>query len=144
MQLHNLHTSTSDPPMDPSITSVLSGKYPAKYHLQRVLSRLRSLNNNDDDTDSSTLDTSLLFLESAQSRNHEDSDQEAEFRQRRYFYYLTGCELSDSVFVYDVKRDEGTLFIPPVVDAEVIWSGLPMLPEEALEKYGSVLVYITL
>ena len=33
----------------------------------------------------------LIYLTGQSSRNNEDSDMPAPFRQRRYFYYLTGC-----------------------------------------------------
>jgi Xaa-Pro dipeptidase len=55
--------------------------------------------------------------------------------QRRYFFYLSGCELPDSYLVYEIATDKLTLFIPPVEPDEVIWSGLPMSPEEAKAKY---------
>lgn len=57
------------------------------------------------------------------------------FRQRRCFFYLSGCELPDSYLTYDISYDKLTLFIPPVEPDEVIWSGLPMSPEEAMAKY---------
>jgi Xaa-Pro dipeptidase len=56
-------------------------------------------------------------------------------RQRRYFFYLSGCELPDSYLVYEIASDKLTLFIPPVEPDEVIWSGLPMSPEQAKAKY---------
>ena len=56
------------------------------------------------------------------------------YRQRRYFYYLSGCELPDSYLTYDFQSEKLTLFIPPVVPEEVIWSGLPMSVEEAKQK----------
>lgn len=43
--------------------------------------------------------------------------------------------LPDSYLVYDAKADQLTLFIPPVDPEEVIWSGLPLSPAEALERY---------
>lgn len=57
------------------------------------------------------------------------------YRQRRYFFYLSGCELPDSYLTYEFTSDKLTLFVPPVEPDEVIWSGLPMSPEEAKEKY---------
>ena len=48
----------------------------------------------------------------------EDDDQASHFRQRRHFYYLTGCELPNCYFAYDVKADKAVLWIPPV-DPEV-------------------------
>jgi Xaa-Pro dipeptidase len=56
-------------------------------------------------------------------------------RQRRYFFYLTGCNLADSYVIHDIDTARTTLFIPPVDPESVIWSGLPMSPEEALSKY---------
>ena len=55
--------------------------------------------------------------------------------QRRFFYYLTGCQLENCYFVYDIAADKSTLFIPPIDPEDVIWSGLPLSPAEALEQY---------
>jgi Xaa-Pro dipeptidase len=57
------------------------------------------------------------------------------YRQRRYFFYLSGCELPDSYLTYEIASEKLTLFIPPVDPESVIWSGLPMSPEEAKAKY---------
>jgi Xaa-Pro dipeptidase len=56
-------------------------------------------------------------------------------RQRRYFYYLTGCALPDSYFAYDIATDKSTLFIPPIDPESVVWSGLPVSESEALKLY---------
>ena len=37
--------------------------------------------------------------------------------------------------MYHVPSDHLTLFIPPLDPSSVIWSGLPLLPKQALEKY---------
>jgi Xaa-Pro dipeptidase len=58
-----------------------------------------------------------------------------QFRQRRFFYYMTGCNLPDAYFTYDIATDKSTLFIPPINDESVIWSGLPLSPAEALKLY---------
>lgn len=65
----------------------------------------------------------------------EDDDQASHFRQRRHFYYLTGCDLPDCVFAYDIAGDKAVLWIPPIDPEEVMWSGLPTLVEQAQEKY---------
>lgn len=65
----------------------------------------------------------------------QDNDEAAPFRQRRFFYYLSGCNLADSYLTYDIPSEKLTLFIPPIEPEEVIWSGLPMTVEEAKEKY---------
>jgi Xaa-Pro dipeptidase len=49
-------------------------------------------------------------------------------RQRRHFYYLTGCDVPDCRFSYDIG-------IPPVDPEAVMWAGLPLQPKEAMEKY---------
>ena len=56
-------------------------------------------------------------------------------RQRRPFFYLSGCDLPDSCLAYNIATAELTLFIPPIEPDEVIWSGLPLSPAEALGKY---------
>lgn len=106
-------------------------KYPAKSHLRNVVDYLRS---HSDPAHPPDLDHSVIFLESSKSWMWPNSDQEGPVRQDRYFFYATGCELTDSCVVYNIATDKSTLFIPPVVDNEVIWSGLPLQREEALKK----------
>lgn len=55
--------------------------------------------------------------------------------QRRYFYYLTGCNLPDSHYIYDIQSSKSILFIPPINPDDVIWSGLPVSIDEALAQY---------
>lgn len=49
--------------------------------------------------------------------------------------YMTGVDLVDCAFTYNMETSRSTLFIPPINPEEVIWSGLPLSPEEALAKY---------
>ena len=56
-------------------------------------------------------------------------------RQRRYFYYLTGCNLADCHFAYDIASSRSILFIPPIDPDDVIWSGLPVSVDDALRLY---------
>lgn len=49
--------------------------------------------------------------------------------------YLTGVDVADCAFIYDIETSKSTLFIPPIDPESVIWSGLPLSPEEALAKY---------
>ncbi|KAJ5038172.1 uncharacterized protein L3040_007040 [Drepanopeziza brunnea f. sp. 'multigermtubi'] len=106
--------------------AVLAGKYPGKAHAKKVVEWMRK----------SIPDiTGILYLEGQKTRMLEDNDGEAPFRQRRYFYYLTGCPLPDSYYTYDITTEKSTLFIPPIDPESVIWSGLPMSPSEALSKY---------
>lgn len=105
-----------------------SNKYPAKSHCARVADYLKR------SSDSAAGDAGVIYLESSRAKLWPNSDQEAPLRQDRYFYYLTGCELADCHLIYDLSKHRSTLFIPPVVDEEVIWSGLPLSPTEALKR----------
>ncbi|KAH7162114.1 putative Xaa-Pro aminopeptidase [Dactylonectria estremocensis] len=106
--------------------TVLKGKYPAKSHAKRVVELIREKKPDA---------TGVLYLEGRMTKLIEDNDGAEHFRQRRYFYYLTGCNLADCYFIYDIQTSKSTLFIPPVEEDEVIWSGLPVSIEEALQQY---------
>jgi Xaa-Pro dipeptidase len=108
------------------VERVLQGKYPAKAHAKRVTSLIRERVPNA---------SGVLYLEGRMTKLIEDNDEPEPFRQRRYFFYLTGCELADSYLVYDMDADRSTLFIPPLNPDSVIWSGLPVSAAEALEMY---------
>ncbi|KAL2064094.1 hypothetical protein VTL71DRAFT_4588 [Oculimacula yallundae] len=108
------------------IDTILAGKYPAKAHAKAVVKWMKKKNPNV---------KGLLYLEGQKTRMIEDNDGEAPFRQRRYFYYLTGCQLADSYFTYDIETEKSTLFIPPIEPESVIWSGLPLSVDEALSTY---------
>lgn len=56
-------------------------------------------------------------------------------RQRRHFFYLSGCALPDCHLTYHVSTNSLTLFIPPLDPSSVIWSGLPLSPVQALKIY---------
>ncbi|EMD64736.1 hypothetical protein COCSADRAFT_36116 [Bipolaris sorokiniana ND90Pr] len=105
---------------------VLKGKYPAKEHAKKVKEWLVSKGGDKNGT---------IYLEAQKQKLNEDNDGEAPFRQRRYFFYLSGCELPDSYLKYEMATEKLTLYVPPVHPDEVIWSGLPMSPEEAKAKY---------
>lgn len=59
-----------------------------------------------------------------------------QFRQRRNFFYLSGCNLPDSYLTYTIENDELTLFVPPINQDSVVWTGLPLTPDEALKTYN--------
>ncbi|KAJ4360251.1 uncharacterized protein N0V89_000811 [Didymosphaeria variabile] len=97
-------------------------KYPAKQHARRVRERLH-------------VAEGLIYLPGVPARSNEDSDMPAPFRQRRYFYYLSGCNEASCQLAYDIKRDLLTLFIPRVNPDRVFWNGRGSTPAEALDKY---------
>ncbi|KAL8957770.1 MAG: hypothetical protein Q9193_005042 [Seirophora villosa] len=106
---------------------ILEGKYPAKVHCAKVADYLQSKHHVSSD--------SILYLEGQKSKLLEDSDEAQPFRQRRSFFYLSGCALPDCHLIYNVSTSSLTLFIPPLDPDSVIWSGLPLLPRDALKEY---------
>ena len=56
-------------------------------------------------------------------------------RQRRPFFYLSGCALPDCHLTYHISTSQLTLFIPPLDPDTVIWSGLPLSPATALKEF---------
>ncbi|KAJ5591755.1 uncharacterized protein N7459_002124 [Penicillium hispanicum] len=116
-----------------SVDTILAAKYPAKAHARRVAESLRSKHG----------ETGAIYLEAQKTRLIEDNDEAMPFRQRRPFFYFTGCPLPDASVVYDVKADELTLFIPPIDPDSVIWSGLPLSLAEAIKLYDVDRVHYT-
>ena len=137
--------------------AVLKGKYPAKTHAKKVADYLKDKGHNTD---------GIIYLEGQKSGLMEDSDEPIPFRcvcsstiqvlvgwgpnadfephrQRRYFFYLSGCDLPDSYLTYNIPTSTLTLYIPPIDPDSVIWSGLPLSPEEALQKYDVDAAYTT-
>jgi len=119
---------------NPDLPAPPLGKYTAKSHCRRVAEWIASNNGPN---------SGLIVLQSQTTHMTEDNDQEMHFRQRRPFYYLTGCDLPDCYFAYDIEADKSTLWIPPVDPESVVWAGMPMLPGEAMEKYDVDVVLTT-
>ncbi|PSN74239.1 hypothetical protein BS50DRAFT_567102 [Corynespora cassiicola Philippines] len=103
-------------------------KYPAKQHARRVQEKLGA-------------DDGLIYLPGSKARNNEDSDMPAPFRQRRYFYYLSGCNEPGCHLTYDIQEDSLALFIPRIDASRVIWNGRGSTPAEAKDKYDIDEVY---
>lgn len=121
---HRYRTMTTAARMD--FETTLKGKYPAKRHAQRVADYIRS---------KVPGASGVLYLEGRATKLLEDNDEAEPFRQRRYFYYLTGCPLADCHYMYDLDADKSTLFIPPIDPDSVIWSGLPVSVDEAKHRW---------
>ncbi|PNS18235.1 hypothetical protein CAC42_7604 [Sphaceloma murrayae] len=108
--------------MDSTVESVLD-KYPAIQHARRVAHELQ-------------VDQGLIYLPAAPTRLLEDSDQYRDFRQRRYFYYLTGVNEPDCHVTYDIRRKELVLWLAPFTPTQVVWTGRGSTVSEALDKYN--------
>ena len=66
----------------------------------------------------------LIYLPGLPALRYEDSDQEVFFRQRRYFYYLSGLNYEDCIVTYNIKRDGLYVWIPPPrTGRSVIYNG---------------------
>ncbi|PGH28189.1 hypothetical protein AJ80_00079 [Polytolypa hystricis UAMH7299] len=97
-------------------------KYPAKQHARRVAAQFN-------------VTGGLIYLTGQQTRLLEDSDQSRPFRQRRYFFYLSGVDEADCHLTYDIRRDKLILFVPNFDVRRAIWMGPTLRPEDALSRY---------
>lgn len=77
----------------------------------------------------------LIYLPGQPTADIPDSDQPVPFRQRRYFYYLSGADFEDCSLLYDVGTDYLTLFIPSADPRDVVWLGPVPSIEECESKY---------
>ncbi|TKA50262.1 hypothetical protein B0A55_12869 [Friedmanniomyces simplex] len=111
---------------NPDLPPPPSGKYPARAHARRVAKWI---------AEHGGPKSGVIYLEGQSTKMTEDDDQATHFRQRRHFYYLSGCDLPDCFFAYDVAADKSTLWIPPVDPEYVMWAGMPLLKHEAMERY---------
>ncbi|KAK0711272.1 peptidase M24, structural domain-containing protein [Lasiosphaeris hirsuta] len=93
------------------------GKYPAKTHAQKVAKELG-------------VQSGLIFLPGQDDKNYEDSDMGPGFRQRRYFYYLSGANFAGCSVTYDIARDHVILWIPYTDPRNVLWFGTTPSIEE--------------
>lgn len=101
--------------------SLRGQKYPAKEHAQKVLSNLK--------------EKTPFFISGYGLELWTHCDQTRQFRQNRYFYYLTGCNIPGSHVLYTPENDKLTLFLPDYDEEDVMWSGPPLGPIEALEIF---------
>lgn len=115
-----------------TVASTVS-KYPAKAHARKTLSYfLKSLA----PSTSSTEQQHIFALTAPSLELYPHCDQTQPFRQDRYFNYFTGAhDLPSAVVLYNTQKDALTLYLPPIDKDDVMWSGLPLSPEKALELY---------
>ncbi|WYZ40652.1 hypothetical protein EsH8_IV_000993 [Colletotrichum jinshuiense] len=119
----SIEVKTSAEPID-SVVSVapIPAKFPAKLHARKVAAEL---NAND----------GLVFLPGEPSRSYEDSDMGPTFRQRRYFYYLSGANFADCAVTYELASDRLILWIPYVEPRQVLWFGSTPGITECLKQF---------
>lgn len=96
--------------------------YSAKQHARKVAAKLG-------------IASGLIYLSGQATVNWADSDQQRPFRQKRYFYYLSGSDDADCFLTYDIKREFLSLYIPDFDLHRAIWNGPTVTKEEAKQKY---------
>ncbi|KAJ1337445.1 Xaa-Pro dipeptidase [Microdochium nivale] len=97
-------------------------KYPAKCHARKVAEQLGA-------------DHGLIYLPGQVELSYEDADQGPPFRQRRYFYYISGANFAGCAVTYDISADKLTLWIPYTPPATILYFGNTPTPEACLAKY---------
>ncbi|EMG50013.1 hypothetical protein G210_4976 [Candida maltosa Xu316] len=108
--------------------SLVGKKYPAKKHAQNVLKHLQKKN-------LLKSKDAAFFVSGEDLVLYKYCDQSQPFRQNRYFYYLSGCNIPGSHVLYITSQDKLILYLPDVDKEDIMWSGLPLSKSEALEKY---------
>ncbi|KAL4895685.1 putative Xaa-Pro aminopeptidase [Aspergillus ambiguus] len=105
-----------------TITGNEADKYPAKQHARRAARKLG-------------VSAGLIYLVGQPTINWGDSDQPRPFRQRRYFYYLSGVDEADCYLTYDIQSDLLTLYVPDFDLRHAIWMGPTLTIDEAQCRY---------
>ncbi|KAJ5535890.1 hypothetical protein N7513_009076 [Penicillium frequentans] len=105
-----------------AVTGTSCDKYPAKQHARNVARRLGTSHG-------------LIFIAGEPTALLRDSDQERPFRQRRYFYYLSGVVEPECALIYDIGLDLLTLYVPDFDLHRAIWMGPTLDREEAMDNY---------
>jgi Xaa-Pro dipeptidase len=103
-------------------------KYPAKEHARRTVRKLEEL--------AGAVSDAVIYLASSKTIYWPYCDQTQPIRQSRYFMYFTGVDdIPDCHVVYDIAKDALTLYLPPVDEESIMWSGLPVSLKQALATY---------
>ncbi|KAF4120311.1 hypothetical protein GMORB2_3112 [Geosmithia morbida] len=99
-----------------SDAELLRQKYPAKAHARKVAEELKIGAGHG-------CESGIIYIPGEPTRQYVDSDQGPEFRQRRYFYYITGVEYADCTVTYEVGSDTLTLWIPYIEPRQALYYG---------------------
>ncbi|RKP31777.1 hypothetical protein METBISCDRAFT_13406 [Metschnikowia bicuspidata] len=109
-----------------ALTAFEGKKYPAKEHAQRVHTHY---------SQQQSSARAAFFISGELLELYQYSDQTRPWRQNRYFFYLSGCDIPSCHVLYVPETDRLTLFLPDFDVDDVMWSGLPLSREKALLKY---------
>ncbi|KAK8066052.1 peptidase M24- structural domain-containing protein [Apiospora hydei] len=76
----------------------------------------------------------LVYLPGKGVSQWEDSDMGPPFRQRRFFYYMSGANFPGCAVTYDIGADNLILWIPYTPPSLILWFGTTPSPDECLAK----------
>ncbi|KAI1326026.1 metallopeptidase family M24-domain-containing protein [Xylariaceae sp. FL0255] len=105
-----------------ALDAAVSKKYPAKLHARKVAKIIGAQDG-------------IIYLPGQWETTFEDSDQGPPFRQRRYFYYLSGADFPGCSVTYDIAADKLTLWIPYTAPATILWFGNTPSAEDCLSRF---------
>lgn len=110
------------------LESLKGRKYPSKEHASRVLGHY---------VEKTSKDKSefAIYIAGEAEVLIPYCDQTKPFRQNRYFFYLSGCNIPGSHVLYYGDSDKLVLYLPDVDKEDIMWSGLPTSIDEAYAKY---------
>lgn len=108
--------------VEEKLDPVSSEKYPARRHAKKVAKELGAKDG-------------LIYLPGKPTLLYEDSDMTPDFRQRKYFYYITGVNVPDCAATYDISSSTLTLWIPFVEPRQALYFGSPPDPQQAKRLY---------
>lgn len=115
---------------------VLRGhKYPAKAHCLKVKKHLFAQSSR------WSSDNTAVFIAGEELEGVKYCDISKEFRQNRYFFYLSGVNLPGCSILFNFSTEKLTLFLPDMDWDDVIWSGMPISLEEAAKEFDVDEVY---
>ncbi|KAJ5668820.1 hypothetical protein N7462_009890 [Penicillium macrosclerotiorum] len=122
------------------VDAILAAKYPAKAHARRVAEVLKAKHG----------DAGAIYLEAQKTRLIEDNDEAMPFRYDSDLIFdffarsfdatsplLLSHGMSGARCVHGLRCQKGRAdpVHPPIDPESVIWSGLPLSPEEAVHRY---------
>lgn len=105
-------------------------QYPAKDHARKVLHHFKEKKK------LASSEKLAFFMSGEDLELYQYCDQTKPLRQNRYFFYLSGVDVPGSHVLFNAEEDHLTLFLPNIDYDDVMWSGLPLLVEDALKNYN--------
>lgn len=126
---HTVLQEKSKEQMTSTLSRLELHKYPAKDHARKVKKLFLSKKSNAD------AEVTAVYLAGENIEPIKYCDQTKEFRQNRYFYYLSGVNIPGAAVLFNFRTEKLTLFLPNIDSEDVMWSGLPLGIEEAYKKF---------